>query len=1107
MEDSRYIICKPTQHTHEPTQTIEIASKRELHEMLACHDQGERLALDLETRGLYPCYHRDWVDTLTPKGNKKKRPPMYGQSIFAVGMHSASLGSVCVWLPDSYKECLADLITWLVNSRAKLTNHNDYFDWMALGAFCGAGKDPLLPLGKDEYEQRWLQLNWVYDSYIMFKMLATEGWYLQSHGLKTGQVDLLGWDERGDAALGEWLKAHKLTKGDMHLAPKAMVGHYCALDAQSAWHLANVLEASAAPFPACQIVMDLLMREARMLLVNYFVGIPVDIEGMRKFKALQVPNIESLMREFMADPRVARIMEADWEAFLKDHPPPNEHKKVALPKEPKGPRITKAGHPSQAWLKYDAKMALVEPPVETLQFARYKAKAARWAQEWERYGVPLDLFILDSSTQLARLMYSAQDQGGLGFEVKAFSKQTRKAQEQGKPPNPSVGKDAFGGWGNLGQILRKRSKAVKLAASVDSWLSNTDPGAGLLHPLFRVPGTTTLRLSGSGGVNCLHESMELLTRHGWVGVKGYVDGEDVWQVTEQGAGSWCKGRKVVGSTNTWLELQARNGSTWKVTPDHRMLSFDYKGRPRVTRADELPSDARHLFCSTSDEQGDDYSDVDIWKAAAIQADGTLRKSRATKGGYTGCYYIGVRKPRKIAKLRELFDQVVVAAGLTRATIYDRGEQRCFGLLHNKQWNLAGLPSNKAAVLVEALSFWDGTVKPNGNVEYYSSIEHNVDEVQAYLVRCGYRVSKYTYEYGTVDMKGEPHGLRYMLYIRPAKGYGNWDRDHVVQSAVCSESSYCVTVETGFILVRHNGNCCVLGNCQNPPKVKGLMDCIREPDPDNWVWVDQDFCALESVLLAYVTQDPGYLSIYGPGAKKNDLYIYFMAFIPGMDKAIKELGYDKDKPTKEALKAVKEKMKNERNTAKTAVLAMAYGCGKKTLHKNFILKGVMSNTMPGSLITEDETATIYNAFWKAFPGIKRYNEWNTECWERTGGYTISPIGLPIAAHPDRVRRLSNACIQSTGAIFTHAWLYYLEQEMDALGIEWYPVIFNFHDESLLRCRYTQHGKDETVRMAHEAMERALEHANALMCPVGDEIPMKISGDSGFNLTKFKIEEVI
>jgi hypothetical protein len=295
------------------------------------------------------------------------------------------------------------------------------------------------------------------------------------------------------------------------------------------------------------------------------------------------------------------------------------------------------------------------------------------------------------------------------------------------------------------------------------------------------------------------------------------------------------------------------------------------------------------------------------------------------------------------------------------------------------------------------------------------------------------------------------------------------------------------------------------NGQNPVKDKAFLDCLREPNPEEWVWVDSDLFSAEPVIMAYVTKDPGYLNIYGPGAKPNDIYIFFMAHVPAMYALTAACGYDPFNPTEAAIDEVKHKHKNMRGVSKTAVLSLGYGSGKKKLHQSFIIKGIQ---MDGKLITRSASDAIYDTYWRAFPGVKKYGDWCQACWERTGGYVLSPAGIPVAACDNKVRKLANNNIQLTGHIFKMLWIKYMEILMDDLGIEWYPLILDFHDQITLRVNHKQLGLENTVAVVKTVFYKALEMANDVMELRNDDgsgiIRMKGTPSHGFNLSAFKIE---
>lgn len=763
---NEYVLVTPypvAQPTKEETCVTSFASREELSALLGDLTATDWLALDLETAGLYPRYHREWHTQSFGAG----------QYIVICGIYQPSCGAVAIDLTNSYAGCLEDLLTHLMETQQPLVGYNSYFDWLTL-----AGRNARV----GEPAADWHKLNWIADGYWYFKTLATEGWPDQEHGLKVAQVDVLQWDSRGDKELADWLKAKGYKKCDMYAAPADILGHYCALDAFSTYHITKHLKSIADRWPAYELVTKAFHAEVRCLIQNYFAGIPIDVPAMTAYMHMQEAPIADAHKAITTHKLVKPILDRDLPKWLEgEEPEPKRFKAQRVPGE-EPPKYTKAGAVSKRWELWNEKMQHIPAPEETHQWKLWRGRMDALELEIAQYGYPKKLFNPNYSEHVAALMYN-----DLQFPCIATKRNKVTGEEK-----PTAGKDAYPGWGELGFLFSQYKGARQKQAMACSWLENTDPETSKLYPLFKIPGTTTTRLAGSGGVNA----------------------------------------------------------------------------------------------------------------------------------------------------------------------------------------------------------------------------------------------------------------------------------------------------------------------QNPVKDRGFLDCIREPEPDEWLWVDSDFVALESVLMAYITQDPGYLSIYAPGAKPDDIYLYMGGFAPGIKDKFASVGYTPGCGDKAAIKSAKTQFKDLRNASKTAVLSLGYGSGKKRLHQSFVIKGIK---VEGELISREMSDKIYDTYWKAFPGVKKYNEWCEACWERTGGYMISPMGLPVSACEDKVRKLGNHGIQMTGHIFCMLWLMYLEQLMDEYGREWYPVIQDFHDESLLRVRCSKDEQEQVGKEVMEIMKKAVALANKDVCLTGTEIPMSVSGAVGHRLTQFKLEE--
>lgn len=108
------------------------------------------------------------------------------------------------------------------------------------------------------------------------------------------------------------------------------------------------------------------------------------------------------------------------------------------------------------------------------------------------------------------------------------------------------------------------------------------------------------------------------------------------------------------------------------------------------------------------------------------------------------------------------------------------------------------------------------------------------------------------------------------------------------------------------------------NLQQVPKTIDTMSCfVARPGT---VWVDLDFSALEPCITAELSRCPALLSIFGPDAVANDIYLYIGAHIPGLRESILATGYIPEGPSPEALARAKKECKRERAICKTVHLA-------------------------------------------------------------------------------------------------------------------------------------------------------------------------------------------
>lgn len=456
-----------------------IMSPSRIRYALAQIPEGELVAVDIETQG---------VQAADPACR-----------VVGIGVAWAR-GTYYFDLETNSIEANAALADFLTRKDIQFIGHNVFFDSAFLTRELGT----------------WM--NWCWDTYGMFRQLASEGWIGQKYGLKDAQVDLLGWDKRGDEELSLWLvKAgwvkNKETvgtwdverrvkgyeegrvrpdKGEMWRAPGTVLGYYCGLDAYSTLQLFDkVLAGVLDNFPAAWTDVFVHYHETfiintRLLVEQQLRGIEIDSQILADFDVKLDESIADLTRQFAAHPTIAPIL-AEYNAArladLKSLEPAQYKKLPVLGAEPA--KLTKKGTPSKAWEQWDIKRQAIAALGQGEISLNWKNWEARFLTlETAIAASPVGLYNVSSGPQRQWLFYEK-----LGHEIRVLTK-----SEQ-----PATDKKALPGFGEPGKLLNRLDKQVKLTTFIES-LRGKILGS-TLHPQFNVPGTFTGRLGGSGKFN------------------------------------------------------------------------------------------------------------------------------------------------------------------------------------------------------------------------------------------------------------------------------------------------------------------------------------------------------------------------------------------------------------------------------------------------------------------------------------------------------------------------------------------------------------------------------------------------------------------------------
>ena len=277
------------------------------------------------------------------------------------------------------------------------------------------------------------------------------------------------------------------------------------------------------------------------------------------------------------------------------------------------------------------------------------------------------------------------------------------------------------------------------------------------------------------------------------------------------------------------------------------------------------------------------------------------------------------------------------------------------------------------------------------------------------------------------------------------------------------------------------------NVQQQPKSERFLDCWKARPGMKWVQVD--FTALEQVVLAELSKDPALWKLYGPAARRNDVYLFTGANLPVIGKRIRDAGYDPDAPTPEGIALAKRIAKKERGIAKVITLASSYGAGAKKIRQTLQLEGI-----PISL---DECYRIHAGYWELYAGIKEYERELLRQYNNNDGWVLNGIGRPIGLSVEKEKDIINQVVQSTGHDILVLWLTIYTRLLEEAGIPHTHIIADLHDESIIEVRE----EDATAALVIMA-ETAMVELNA--CLRG-KIPLRGAGMIASSFSDIKIEK--
>lgn len=197
------------------------------------------------------------------------------------------------------------------------------------------------------------------------------------------------------------------------------------------------------------------------------------------------------------------------------------------------------------------------------------------------------------------------------------------------------------------------------------------------------------------------------------------------------------------------------------------------------------------------------------------------------------------------------------------------------------------------------------------------------------------------------------------------------------------------------------------NLQQIPKTAGTMGAFQAPE--GWSLIDLDFTALEPKVMAYFSQDPGYLELYASG-KPHDVYLYVaQALFPDLQAKMAEVYAPGGAVTAESVKATKRAFKLERDITKPIHLASAYGAGAGKMYSQIKLSGIMPS------ITLEDVHVMRKRYQALFAGIRSWRDALTQEWTDRGGWVYNGSGRPLAMAQAKVHDCVNTFCLGQGTL--------------------------------------------------------------------------------------------
>lgn len=338
--------------------------------------------------------------------------------------------------------------------------------------------------------------------------------------------------------------------------------------------------------------------------------------------------------------------------------------------------------------------------------------------------------------------------------------------------------------------------------------------------------------------DCYDDKTEILTETGWKLFKDLQSNERVAQF-DNGNISFTPFTNYVAEDYSGDMIKFSSEKYKRelvVTPNHRMVKLNRViGKYEVKEASEIKYFFKHEMCVAGEKLGNRVALTPYEKLMiAYQADGRckhLEKDRPLGGKYV--LEFNFAKSRKVQKLLSILDEGGFVYKIkencrkldglpknwnqqTLINVY-LDDRPC---KHFNEWvDIQDISAEWCKEFLEEVSNWDATKRQNDRIKVNNTHKDDMEIVQTIATLAGYRATTSV----RVDNRSEKFNDVYTVHITKKPYIGG--QSISVEKVQYTGKIYCVTVPSGMLVVRRNGQPVISGNSGNPEYV--LLACMTK----------------------------------------------------------------------------------------------------------------------------------------------------------------------------------------------------------------------------------------------------------------------------------------